>query len=353
MNMDRFRAALLDTVGVGLAVVEPNEFRLLIHNAMFAEWFPAVNDGAVRLLDILPDFDLPMAKARLSEQQSWKFEVEVKPKRRTIVLAIEVVPAEGSIDGELMVQCQNISKIRELEYMIESYSNMIERQNRDLRKEKERVEKLLLNIMPQQVYEEWKEFGVTTPHRYDAASVLMLDFVGFTEMSISYEPTKLIAELNDIFTGFDRIVEQFGCERLKTIGDAYIAVCGVPEPTPEHPRNIANVALRMIRYLKRRNEAHRQTWQCRIGINTGPVVGSIVGIQKYVYDIFGPGANLAARLEALSRPMEITLCEDMARHLREEFQFTPRGEVELKGFGRKRIFSLESGPSMSSSPSFV
>ena len=99
--------------------------------------------------------------------------------------------------------------------------------------------------------------------------------------------------------------------------------------------------------------AHTEAWRCRIGIHSGAIIGSVVGVQKYVYDIFGPGANLAARLEALSRPMEITLCEDMARHLREEFQFTPRGEVELKGFGRKRIFSLESGPSMSSSPSFV
>lgn len=104
--------------------------------------------------------------------------------------------------------------------MIESYSKIIERQNRDLKKEKERVEKLLLNIMPQQVYEEWTEFGVTTPQRFDNASVLMLDFVGFTQMAISQEPTKLISELNDIFTAFDWIVEQFGCERLKTIGDA-------------------------------------------------------------------------------------------------------------------------------------
>jgi class 3 adenylate cyclase len=95
---------------------------------------------------------------------------------------------------------------------------MIERQNRDLKKEKERVEKLLLNIMPQQVYEEWKEFGVTTPQRFGSASILMLDFDGFTQMAISQEPTKLISELNDIFTAFDRIVEQFGCERLKTIG---------------------------------------------------------------------------------------------------------------------------------------
>lgn len=162
---------------------------------------------------MLPKFDADLVKQKIAEGGSWKCEVEVKPKRRAILLAVEFVPAAGAGHGEIMVQCQNISKIKELEYMIE-------RQNRDLKKEKERVEKLLLNIMPQQVYEEWKEFGVTKPQRLDSASVLMLDFVGFTQMAISQEPTKLISELNDIFTSFDRIVEQFGCERLKTIGDA-------------------------------------------------------------------------------------------------------------------------------------
>lgn len=352
LDFGRFNELLLQSTGVGLAAVDAETCEVLFHNQRFEQWFPAVEDANCTLEALLPSFDFEKVAARVAEGRPFTGEIQIKSGRRPLQIAVRI---ESSIRGDgqvLLVECQNISKVKELEYMIESYSRMVERQNRDLLKEKERVEKLLLNIMPKTIYEEWKQFGITTPQRYEA-SILMLDFVDFTEMSLSRDPPALISELNDIFTGFDRIVEQFGCERLKTIGDAYIAVCGVPEPTPEHPRNIANVALRMIRYLKRRNEAHRQTWQCRIGINTGPVVGSIVGIQKYVYDIFGPGANLAARLEALSRPMEITLCEDMARHLREEFQFTPRGEVELKGFGRKRIFSLESGPSMSSSPSFV
>ena len=121
-----------------------------------------------------------------------------------------------------------------------------------------------------------------------------------------------MAELNDIFSAFDRIVEMFGCERIKTFGDAYLAVSGLPggERRP-CGLEIARVALRMRRYIERRNASHPTPWLCRIGINTGPVIGSIVGVQKYVYDIFGPAVNLAARLEALSEPMQITLC---ARH---------------------------------------
>jgi adenylate cyclase len=341
MDMEQFRSLLLDSVGVGLAVVDPSGFKVLLHNAAFGEWFPAEDGHDQTLAALLPDFDAEAVAEQIATNERWVCEVEVKPKRRVITLAIEIVPAVGSATGELLVQCQNVSKIKELEYMIESYSKMIERQNRDLVKEKERVEKLLLNIMPQQIYEEWKEFGVTTPQRFDDASVLMLDFVGFTEMSIAHEPAKLISELNDIFTAFDRIVEQFGCERLKTIGDAYLAVSGMPEANPDHARNIARVALRFVRYLKRRNEMSEFEWICRIGISSGPVIGSVVGVQKYVYDIFGPGVNLAARLEPLCGPMQILVSDDTYQIVKNQFRFSHHGEHDIRGFGPTDVYALE------------
>jgi adenylate cyclase len=286
---------------------------------------------------LVPALDRAALAERLASGASWKCEMEVKPKRKAISLAIEMLRAEGAVDGAIMVQCQNISKVKELEYMIDSYSKMIERQNRDLRKEKERVERLLLNIMPRPVYEEWKKFGVTTPQRFDDATVLMLDFVGFTQMSVAHDPPKLIAELNDIFTAFDRIVEQFGCERLKTIGDAYVAVSGIPEPNPDHARSIARAALLFVHYLTRRNQASEFEWRCRIGINSGPVIGSIVGVQKYVYDIFGPGVNLAARLEPLCGPMEILVSGSTAALIRDDFELTDRGEHDIRGFPDPRL----------------
>ena len=246
-------------------------------------------------------------------------------KRRSVTLALQITNHSHDDKKVLILECQNISKIKELEYMIESYSTMVEKQNRTLQREKERVEKLLLNIMPKTVYEELKTFGVTTPQKYDPASILMLDFVGFTDMAISHDPSGVISELNDIFTAFDRIMEQFGCERIKTMGDAYMAVSGIPEPTPEHAQNIAKVAVLILRYLERRNSAYKNQWECRIGINSGTVIGSIVGVQKYVYDIFGPGVNLAARLEELSAPMEITVCEDMHALIQDDLRFIERG----------------------------
>jgi adenylate cyclase len=217
---------------------------------------------------------------------------------------------------------------------------MAERNARDLQREKERGEKLLLNIMPRAVYEELRDFGSTTPQRFDAASILMLDFVGFTDMATARDPTATIAELNDIFSAFDRIVELFGCERLKTIGDAYVAISGIPEASPDHANNIAKVALRFQRYLDRRNASHSEQWRCRIGIHTGSVIGSIVGVQKYVYDIFGPGVNMAARMETLAEPMQIVVSEETYLLIRDDFTLNDLGEVEVKGFGQQRIFEL-------------
>jgi len=245
-----------------------------------------------------------------------------------------------------VVECQNITKLKELEYMVESYSKMVEKQTRDLEKEKERVERVLLNIMPKSVYDEWKVFGVTTPQRYDEAAVLMLDFVDFTEMAISKDPTALISELNDIFTAFDRIAEQFGCERIKTIGDAYMAVSGLPESNPDYARNITRVALRFAHYLRRRNRSHAEQWRYRIGIASGSVIGSIVGVQKYVYDIFGPGVNLAARMEAVAKPMQIAMSADLYAMVRSHVRARDAGEREIKGFGRQRVYLLEGSDSI-------
>lgn len=339
MDRGELHRLLLDSVRVGVAALDPAGLRIVLHNPQLREWFPACAPG-LPLGDLIPGLDMNEVASVLGASGQWQKEIETKLGRRKVIFALQISRQGEAADAMLALQCLNISKVKELEFMIESYAKMIERQNRDIKKEQERVERLLLNIMPKQVYEEWKVFGVTSPQRFDEASILMLDFVDSTQMAVSQDPPKLIAELNDIFTSFDRIAEQFGCERLKTQGDAYIAMSGVPDPSPDHARNIANVALRFVRYLRKRNEASEYTWRCRIGIHSGPVIGSIVGVQKYVYDIFGPGMNMAARLEGLSGPMEITLCEDFRLRIANEFRFEDVGEADIRGFGPTRIYRL-------------
>jgi adenylate cyclase len=339
--LDRFNQVLLESVGVGLAILRPDTRQVVFANRRFSGWFPGAVEQGLALDALIPDVDYAQLEAALNEDRPHGCETTIRIKRRTVSLALQFTRHVHDGVVAVILECQNISKIKELELLIESYSRMVEKQNRTLQREKERVDKLLLNIMPRSVYEELKTFGVTTPQRYEAASILMLDFVGFTDMAISHDPAGLISELNDLFTAFDRIAEQFGCERIKTIGDAYMAVSGIPEYTTDHALNIARLAILILRYLNRRNTTHAQQWRCRIGINSGTVIGSIVGVQKYVYDIFGPGVNLAARMEALSGPMQITLCEDMRQLIRHDFHLTDRGEHEIKGFGRKRLYTLD------------
>lgn len=260
-------------------------------------------------------------------------EVEMRVGSRQLCLDISLRLLEGAHAGLAVLTLSDIGGQREAEYVLDSYAKLAERHARDLEREKTRAEKLLLNMMPRSVYEELREYGTTTPQRFEHATVLMLDLVGFTEMSMAREPSQLVAELNDIFSAFDRVVELFGCERIKTIGDAYLAVSGVPEPSPEHVVNAAKVALRMRRYLDRRNASGPQEWKCRIGIATGPLIGSVVGIHRYVYDVFGPAVNMAARLEATAKPGEILLCNNAMLQLGGQFEIGPAQMVELKGFG--------------------
>jgi len=334
-------AACIQALRAGVAVADPQGFAVIFENAAFFQWFAASGEPAETLFDRMPSLNADRVRARVNEGRAFTAEVQAGRGARAVTLAVEVRRIEADGRAFVLVECQNVTKQKEAEFMLDTYSQMSERNARELTREKERVEKLLLNIMPRSVYNEMKDLGTTTPQRFDAASVLMLDFVGFTEMAVSKDPGTLIGELNDIFTSFDRIVDLYGCERIKTIGDGYLAVSGLPEVNPDHAANIAKVAVRMRRYLEKRNAAHPTQWLCRIGINTGPVIGSLVGIQKYVYDVFGPAVNLAARLEQLCEPMQIALCDETVRLIGDSFIVADIGEFDVKGFGRQRIFALE------------
>lgn len=332
---------MAQSLNVGLAVTEPDEWTVLFENANFFKWFPPGSDADEPLTARLTGLNVKRALARIQEGRAFSFETEAQSSGRSIPVTVEVRPLPEHPSGWLVVECSDISKQKQSEYMLESYSQMAEKNARELQREKERVERLLLNIMPKSVYEEMKDYGTVTPQLFNNASILMLDFVGSTEMAISRDAAALITELNDIFTVFDRITDLFGCERIRTVGDAYMAVSGLPEATPDHAHNIARVALRMLRYIERRNSAHPEAWLCRIGINSGPVIGSLVGVQKYVYDIFGPGVNLAARMETLSEPMKITISENTYQQIKDDFACTERGEFEVKGFGTNTLYFLE------------
>jgi adenylate cyclase len=333
---------VVQSLRTAVALVDESTDEILFENAKFFQWFDPKGLDAPTLADRVPDIKMDRAKTRLKEGRGYSYETSVIINDRDTPVRLSIRNYVTKARPCYLVEVDDISKEMEVQFMLDSYSKMAEKNARELENEKARVEKLLLNIMPKSVVDELQQYGTATPGKFDECSVIMLDFVGFTDMALASDPSSIVSELNDIFSAFDRITEMFGCERLRTIGDAYMAVSGVPEPSPEHAQNIARVALRMRRYLERRNAAHAQEWRARIGINSGPVIGSLVGIQKYVYDLFGPGVNLAARMESASEPMKITCNQDTYELLRNDFVLSDRGEQEIKGFGTQHLYFLES-----------
>lgn len=333
--------AAAQAAGVGLAIVDPEDWQIIFENASFFKWFPPTGETDEPLSARIPELKPDRAESRLEAGRSYSFETKAEAGGHDLPIEVELRQLPEDAGNRILVECRDLSKQKRAEYMLESYSQMAEKNARDLQREKDRVERLLLNIMPKSVYEEMKDYGTVTPQLFESASILMVDFVGHTEKDIAHDPAALVTEINDIFTVFDRITDLFACERIRTVGDAYMAVSGLPDANPDHAHNIARVALRMLRYIERRNTAHAEPWHCRIGINSGPVVGSLVGVQKYVYDIFGPGVNMAARMETLSEPMQITISENTYQLIKDDFECSERGEFEVKGFGTQKLYFLE------------
>jgi class 3 adenylate cyclase len=206
--------------------------------------------------------------------------------------------------------------------------------------EKEKSDRLLLNTLPKKIVQDLKTWGSTEPETFPEVTVFFSDIVGFTSHSSQLKPGHLISELNDIFTEFDNIMERNHCERIKTIGDAYLAVCGMPQANPDHAKNIVQAAQEILEYVEARNRNSQETWQIRIGIHSGPVVGGIVGIKKYIYDIFGDTINTASRMESNSQPMRINVSRatyELTSHL---FAYEDRPPAEVKGKGLMRMYFL-------------
>ena len=151
----------------------------------------------------------------------------------------------------------------------------------------------------------YKSTGIVAPRVFDPVSALTLQFVDFDELLKDHDPGVIVSELNDIYTAFDRIGEQFGCERVRTNGDSYISVAGVPDRVHEHAVAVTDTAVRFLRYLNQRNNSHPIKWKACIGLATGSVVGSVVGVQKYIYDVFGPAVTQALELRSQAGEMAI------------------------------------------------
>ena len=213
---------------------------------------------------------------------------------------------------------------------------------RALAEERKKNTELLLNMLPEQVVKDLQEKGTSQPERFAHTAVFFADIVNFTGIVPDMEPEELLIELNDIFGIFDRIFVKHNCERIKTVGDAYMAVAGLHKSSQSPELDILNAAVEAMQALKERNaQPGRRKWQMRFGVNSGPVIGGIVGSEKYMYDIFGDTVNIASRIEHLSEPMKINVPEKVYRVVQNHFDFESRGRIQIRGRGETEMYFLK------------
>ena len=210
--------------------------------------------------------------------------------------------------------------------------------------ERKKSDALLANILPKYVINDLKEKGFSEPRSLENISVMFTDFVGFTKISQEISATKLIEELNEIFSEFDRITESHASERIKTIGDAYMCVSGLERSAQSPQRNLISIALRMIAFLENRNQQNELEWHLRLGIASGDSVAGIVGKTKYLFDLFGDAVNTAARMESYSEPQSINIDQKTYLALADapDLLFIKRPITFVKGKGDMQMYFVTS-----------
>lgn len=199
--------------------------------------------------------------------------------------------------------------------------------------ERQKSESLLRNILPQPIAERLKLGETTIVDSLAEVTVLFADVVGFSALAQRLPSVDLVRMLDEIFSGFDGLAERQGLEKIKTIGDAYMVVGGLPTPRPDHASAVAELALGMLEQVERDARRLPVPVQLRIGISTGPVVAGIIGRSKFSYDLWGDTVNVASRMESLSLPGRIQVTEAVKQRLQDRYRFEPRGDLEVKGHG--------------------
>ena len=211
-----------------------------------------------------------------------------------------------------------------------------------IEKERKRADELLTNILPAAAALELKEHNSVRPVRYESVTVMFTDFKGFTTVAEQVTPEELIAELDECFRLFDAIMERYGLEKIKTIGDSYMCAGGLPTANKTHPFDTVKAAIAMQQELNdlmfiKANEG-KPVFEMRIGIHTGPVVAGVVGSHKFAYDIWGDTVNTAARMEQGSAPHKINISESTYALVKDQFECEYRGEIAAKNKGNIRMY---------------
>lgn len=232
-----------------------------------------------------------------------------------------------------------------LEAQVQERTKELSEKNNLLQGEIERSEHLLLNILPFQTAQELKKFGKAEARFFEEVTVMFTDFRGFTQIAEKLTPAELVEEIDVCFKEFDRIISQYGIEKIKTIGDSYMAAAGLPAANPNHAYEMVKAALDITEYMKRHKKERegngKPVFEIRVGIHTGPVVAGIVGSKKFAYDIWGDAVNLASRMESACEIGHINISGSTYKLIKDRFQCRHRGEIEAKNKGLVDMYYVD------------
>lgn len=206
--------------------------------------------------------------------------------------------------------------------------------------EEQKSENLLLNILPKEIAPILKNGTHTIADHYDATTILFADLVGFTPLTAQLAPAEMVSLLNEIYSHFDTLVEKYDLEKIRTIGDNYMVAAGVPRPRPDHAKAMACMALEMNAYTQTISDKCGHPIQFRIGINSGPVVGGVIGRRKFVFDIWGDAVNIASRMESQGVPGKIQIAQPLYEQISDQFYCEYRGTIPVKGWGEMDTWFL-------------
>jgi class 3 adenylate cyclase len=212
-------------------------------------------------------------------------------------------------------------------------NSLIETKNRE-------NEALLLNILPGPIADRLRNGELGIADGFAEVTVAFADIVGFTALSSDMPPRQVVSLLNGLFTRFDTAAEELGIEKIKTVGDAYMAVCGLPVPVADHAERMVRMAIRMIHITREHALEHHVAMKLRVGIHSGPVVAGVIGKSKYIYDLWGDTVNLASRMESGGIADAIQVTRPIYERLKDEFAFEARGPIEVKGKGNVEAWLL-------------
>lgn len=267
------------------------------------------------------------------------------------VLENKVFPVETSLPQWLITLLfgMNISGVALLTFIVMRYfvnqnnlaKDQLKHEQTLLAAEREKSEKLLLNILPSSVAKRLKDGETVIANEHPEAAILFADIVGFTNVTQIVSPSILIENLNKIFTHFDRLVEEHGLEKIKTIGDSYMVVSGIMDQNENHTSKIADLALEMIYDIHNFSLDGKTNCNVRIGIHAGPVIAGVIGSKKFSYDVWGDAVNTASRMEAISEPGKIQISERFYKSIQNDYVCEYRGQTEIKGKGIMNLYFLK------------